>query len=259
MPGRIPVGRVDVLPRRKQIEKIPKLAVVAIVVAVAGADGDDVAPRRLRSRPILIRRRHHHHRALIPRITGRVVKANPLRQTGRNVDHLGPVIGGPADADGRVQVAHAGGIVAGDDRHDGNIRDAGHADAVVARGRDHPRHRRAVIGDRRGVVVVVGKIPSRHDVAGQVRMIRIDGGIDHRHHHRPRAPIDRPGGLGIDLLVMPGDGIEVIVGGIGGRRQGQQCKRQGSGQNVAWTPRPCTAKATGEAPVPPPSLPRFEQ
>ena len=166
---------------------------------------------------------------------------------------------------GQVAVV-AGVVVVVLERHHAHVpAHAGHAEAVVARGRQQSRDAGAVrvigaVGVGRGIAVVVAAVEAGYEPPGQVGMRQQEAVVDDGDCHRRGVVPQVPGGLGLDVEVLElrvvelrlrsvqrvvrhevghADGIALDVGharvGSHGRRAGRRRGGQAHGESVAVT------------------------
>jgi len=104
------------------------------------------------------------------------------------------------------------------DRHDETApADSGSADVVVGASGDDAGHRGSVAVVIRRIRVVPDEVPAGHECAAQVRMVRVDAGVDDCDDDLARALRDVPG------LGKAGDAQAVLlrpVGVVGARVEG---------------------------------------
>ncbi len=233
----------------------------AAAVAVHGGHGDHArVGGRVRGPVALaaaVAGRGHHDGALAQRVLHRRVLA-ALRVGGlavvaeREVDDVGAVVGGPADAvgEGRAAGALAGRVALFEDhphREDPDAgRDADHPVAAlraVAAAGDDAGHRGAVPGP--GRVAAPGPEPdhvlAREHLAPQVGVVGVHAGVE--HGDRDALALGRPPGVrGVDGVQRPLLGLDAVGLGHGRRRQQRE-----AGQRAEHRERARAGPALGES------------
>ena len=197
----------------------------------------------------LVAHRRDDHRAMFGGVgergvQGGVQRAGQVAVIGADVDDPRPLVHRVTDARSYVtpveDIHVVGGVPANDlDGEDGGLPgQADDAKAVVGLGGDDARHHRpaARLADVLDIAVVVVEVPGRLavDVAGQVRVVEVDPGIEDRDDAQRirRAGGVVPGGRRGDGPQVPLVGEELVVGRRDGRGAGRRPRRR-SAQGTA--------------------------
>ena len=243
-----PDGAQDVLAGRAQVDRGE--AIVGkpgpVVVVVRGRHRDDGVEGQLAGPVVdarvvvvlrVVARRRQQEDVLLVRVGHGVPQglAVVVHETPAAAHHSRAVVRRVDDALGRVR-AEALKVLPADDaqRHDAHPPvDAGDPDAVVAFRPDDPGAVRAVAVVVHGIVVIILEVPATHvvdvpvavvvhavawdlarvgpHVVHQIRVVVVNAGVQHCHHHVPRADGNVPRLLGVDIGVRCAAGLARVV------------------------------------------------